>query len=88
MAERRTPNPDAGGSTPSWPVFNYYYGVMMQKIIIYLEHVVDETKKVHWPSWEELKGSTWAVVIVTIVLAAVIFSFDKVMTFLLGVVFK
>lgn len=60
----------------------------MNKLKTYLENVVEETKKVNWPSWEELKSSTWAVVIVTILLAIVIFSFDKIMTTLLGVIFR
>ena len=60
----------------------------MNKIISYLESVLEEMKKVSWPSWLELKSSTWMVVGLTIFLAAVVFVYDKVMNSGLGMILR
>ncbi len=60
----------------------------MNKIKVYLESVLEEMKKVTWPSWLELKSSTWMVVGLTIFLAAVVFVYDKVMNSGLGLILQ
>ena len=60
----------------------------MNKIISYLESVLEEMKKVSWPSWLELKSSTRMVLGLTIFLAAVVFVYDKVMNSGLGMILR
>ncbi len=40
--------------------------------------VVVELKKVTWPGWKELRGSTLIVLIMTLIIAAILWAFDKV----------
>jgi preprotein translocase subunit SecE len=40
----------------------------MQRLQQYLKEVVQELKKVTWPTWEELKGSTMVVVFFSIIM--------------------
>jgi preprotein translocase subunit SecE len=40
--------------------------------------VVVELKKVTWPNWKELRGSTLVVMIMTLIIAAILWVFDKI----------
>jgi preprotein translocase subunit SecE len=51
-----------------------------QKIVNYYREVVTEMSKVSWPSRDELKRSTIVVLIVTIIFAVFIGSFDWVLS--------
>lgn len=53
---------------------------MRQKIVNYYREVVSEMSKVSWPSRDELKRSTIVVLIVTIIFAVFIGSFDWVLS--------
>jgi preprotein translocase subunit SecE len=72
MVELRTPNPAAGGSSPSWPAI-YPCGErgfpMFKKILEFFKEVKLELKKVVFPTRKEVIGSTW-VVIVTVLISA------------------
>lgn len=53
---------------------------MIKKIQDFIQSVQTEMKKVTWPTLEELKGSTWVVVLFSIVLSVFLFIVDFVLT--------
>ena len=50
---------------------------MIAKIRMFLESVIFELKKVSWPSWEELKGSTIIVLVFSLIMAIFLFGVDQ-----------
>ncbi len=52
---------------------------MFEKIKSFLESVRVEMKKVSWPTWEELKGSTYIVLSLSLLLAVFLFIVDFVL---------
>jgi len=48
----------------------------------FLREVRSEMAKVTWPTWEELKGSTILVIIVSVFFAVYLFLVDNVLTLL------
>ncbi|MBT3961221.1 MAG: preprotein translocase subunit SecE [Candidatus Marinimicrobia bacterium] len=60
---------------------------MINKSKQFIDEVQVEMKKVSWPSWEELKGSTYVVLSLSLVLAVFLFFVDfllgKVLSFIL-----
>jgi len=48
----------------------------MQRLQQYLKEVVQELKKVTWPTWEELKGSTMVVVFFSVVMGVYVAAID------------
>ena len=74
MVELRTPNPAAGGSSPSWPaIFPVFLcrerPDMIRRLTEFFQEVKLELKKVVFPTKKEVIGSTW-VVITTVLIAA------------------
>ncbi len=55
---------------------------MIKKLKTFLDGVQQEFKKVSWPTYEELKGSTWVVLGMSAFIGMVLFILDKVMTVL------
>lgn len=53
---------------------------MIKKFKAFLDGVQQEFKKISWPTFEELKGSTWVVLGMSAFIAVVLFTLDKVMT--------
>lgn len=53
----------------------------MQKIQQYIKEVIQEMKKVTWPTLEELKGSTLVVVIFSIIMGLYIAAIDMGLSF-------
>ena len=45
----------------------------------YVKDVRAEFDKVSWPNWEELKGQTTVVLVVSLIMAAFIFIIDQVL---------
>ncbi len=45
----------------------------------YVKDVRAEFDKVSWPNWEELKGQTSVVLVVSLIMAAFIFMVDQVL---------
>jgi preprotein translocase subunit SecE len=43
-------------------------------------------KKVSWPKWDELKGSTWVVVTFSIIISAFLFFIDRILSTVMQVV--
>ncbi len=48
----------------------------MQRLQQYLKEVVQELKKVTWPTWEELKGSTMVVIFFSVVMGMYVAAID------------
>ncbi len=53
---------------------------MVRKIKAFFDSVVFEMKKVSWPSWEELKGSTIVVLVMSAIVASFLFVIDRALT--------
>lgn len=48
----------------------------MRKFQQYIKEVIQELKKVTWPTWEELKGSTMVVIIFSLIMGSYIAGLD------------
>ena len=53
---------------------------MIKKIREFLDGVIFEMKKVSWPTWQELKGSTIVVLILSLILAVFLFVVDLLLS--------
>jgi len=53
---------------------------MFKKLKEFVDGVVFEMKKVSWPKWGELKGSTIVVLALSLVLAVYLFIIDSLLT--------
>lgn len=60
---------------------------IFQKIGKFISEVKLEMSKVSWPSYAELRGSTWVVIILSLGFAAYIFTIDQFLTWLLKLVY-
>ncbi len=56
---------------------------MINKLKAFLDGVQAEFKKISWPSYEELKSSTWVVLGMSAFIAVVLFTLDKIMSVLI-----
>jgi preprotein translocase SecE subunit len=56
---------------------------MIEKIRTFFTDVQFEFQKISWPTYEELKGSTWIVLGMSGVLALILFVMDKIMSTLI-----
>lgn len=54
----------------------------MNRLKTFLDGVQQEFKKISWPNYAELKGSTWVVLGMSAFIAIVLFVMDKVMSVL------
>ncbi|MCI6874029.1 MULTISPECIES: preprotein translocase subunit SecE [Hallerella] len=54
----------------------------MQKIQQYIKEVIQEMKKVTWPTWEELKGSTLVVMLFSVIMGCYIAAIDLGLSFI------
>ena len=61
---------------------------MISKLREFFEGVVFEMKKVSWPSWEELKGSTIVVLVLSGILALFLFGIDRVLAGVVGLLLR
>ncbi len=53
----------------------------------FTEETVDEMKKVTWPDWDQLRNSTFVVLVFVVIVSAIIWLMDVTVRNLLGVVF-
>ena len=58
----------------------------MNRIKNFFSEVSIEMKKVSWPKWDELKGSTWVVVTISIIISAFLFFIDRILSTVMQVV--
>ncbi len=60
---------------------------MKEKITNFVNDVVKEMKKVTWPTKDELKESTWVVIVVCLLLAGFTYLIDIALTQILQGIF-
>ena len=58
----------------------------MNKIKIFFSDVKFEMKKVSWPNWDELKGSTFVVISFSIIVSVFLFIVDRILATVLQIV--
>ncbi len=58
----------------------------MNKIKKFLSDVKFEMKKVSWPKWDELKGSTFIVISFSILISVFLFFIDRILATVIQVV--
>ena len=58
----------------------------MNRIKIFFAEVSVEMRKVSWPKWDELKGSTWVVVSFSIIVSAFLFFIDRILSSVMQVI--
>ncbi len=52
----------------------------------FIDEVVVESKKVTWPTWDDLKASTWVVIVAVFFVTFFIFVVDQIVGRLVGLV--
>ena len=58
---------------------------MIRKLKSFISDVDFEMKKVSWPTWDELRGSTYVVISLTIILGLYLFFADPLLSKILSV---
>jgi preprotein translocase subunit SecE len=61
--------------------FLWYKGYL-RRLADYVQETQQELKKCSWPTWDELKGSTWVVTVALALLAGFTVGMDVVVAFL------
>jgi len=59
---------------------------MIEKIQEFIQEVIFEFKKVSWPSWEELKGSTIVVLALTAFFGVFLFVADLILSRIMSLI--
>ncbi len=59
---------------------------MIEKIQNFIQEVIFEFKKVSWPAWEELKGSTIVVLLLTAFFGVFLFVTDFILSRLISLI--
>ena len=59
---------------------------MIRKLKSFISDVDFEMKKVSWPTWGELRGSTYVVITLTLILGLYLFFADLVLSKILSVI--
>ena len=59
---------------------------MFRKIIKFFEEVQFEMKKVSWPTWDELKGSTYVVLSLSVLIALFLFIVDLALSRVISII--
>ena len=59
---------------------------MIKKIKKFFEEVQFEMKKVSWPTWDELRGSTYVVLSLSALLAIFLFVVDLILNQLIAII--
>jgi preprotein translocase subunit SecE len=53
----------------------------------FTEETVDEMKKVTWPDWDQLRNSTFVVLVFVVIVSGIIWLMDVTVRGLIGIVF-
>ncbi|UCG29999.1 MAG: preprotein translocase subunit SecE [candidate division WOR-3 bacterium] len=61
---------------------------MLNKIRDYIKNVYYEMRKVTWPTRSEVTNSTIVVVVISLIVAVIIFALDTVFTTALGLIIQ
>ena len=81
MVERRSPNPEAEGSSHSAPA-NLSLEIMRNPII-FIQEVKQEAFKVTWPTWKETLQGALMVFAMAVVMSLFFLLLDQVLKFFL-----
>ena len=61
---------------------------MLNKIRDYIKNVYYEMRKVTWPTRSEVTNSTIVVVVISMIVAVIIFALDTIFTTVLGLILQ
>ena len=86
MVERRSPKPEAEGSSPSAPA-NLSLEIMRHPIN-FIQEVKQEAFKVTWPTWKETLQGALMVFAMAVVMSLFFLLLDQVLKFFLELLLK
>ena len=86
MVERRSPKPEAEGSSPSAPA-NLSLEIMRNPIK-FIQEVKQEAFKVTWPTWKETLQGALMVFVMAVVMSIFFLLIDQVLKFFLEILLK
>ena len=86
MVERRSPKPEAEGSSPSAPANTKY--VIMKNPIKFIQEVKQEAFKVSWPTGKETLQGALMVFAMALVMSLFFLLLDQVLKFFLELLLK
>ena len=86
MVERRSPKPEAEGSSPSAPANKLNY--IMKNPIKFIQEVKQEAFKVSWPTGKETMQGALMVFAMAVVMSLFFLLLDQVLKFLLELLLK
>ena len=73
MVEHRSPKPGVAGSIPASPAIREN---MFKAVKDFLSQVYLEMNKVSWPTYSELRGSTYLIIIFSFIFVIFLFAVD------------
>ena len=73
MVEHRSPKPGVAGSIPASPAIREN---MFKAVKDFLNQVYLEMNKVSWPTYSELRGSTYLIIIFSFIFVIFLFAVD------------
>ena len=86
MVERRSPKPEAEGSSPSAPA-NLSLEIMRNPIK-FIQEVKQEAFKVTWPTWKETLQGALMVFVMAVVMSLFFLLLDQVLKYFLELLLK
>ena len=86
MVERRSPKPEAEGSSPSAPA--NLSKIIMKNPIKFIQEVKQEAFKVTWPTWKETLQGALMVFVMAVVMSLFFLLLDQVLKFFLELLLK
>ena len=87
MVERRSPKPEAEGSSPSAPA-NWFKLMNMKNPIKFIQEVKQEAFKVSWPTGKETAQGALMVFLMALVTSLFFLLLDQVLKFFLEILLK
>ena len=88
MVERRSPKPEAEGSSPSAPANYKNKKKDMKNPIKFIQEVKQEAFKVTWPTWKETLQGALMVFAMAVVMSLFFLLLDQVLKFFLEILLK
>ena len=86
MVERRSPKPEAEGSSPSAPA--NLSKEIMRNPLKFIQEVKQEAFKVTWPTWKETLQGALMVFVMAVVMSLFFLLLDQVLKFFLELLLK
>ena len=88
MVERRSPKPEAEGSSPSAPANQKLDLLFMKNPIKFIQEVKQEAFKVTWPTAKETLQGALMVFVMAVVMSLFFLLLDQVLKFFLEILLK